>query len=53
MHKVAEFIKDNNVQVMFFSEVRFEKEQETTKLTYENMAEQMVDYLSTQGLTCY
>lgn len=50
--KIGEFILENQVDVMYFSEVRFDKNQTTTSKSYTNMAEQIVEYLLTKDVSC-
>jgi len=50
--KIGEFILENSVDVIYFSEVRFDRNLTTTSETYLNMAEQIVEYLLTKMVSC-
>jgi len=49
---IGKFILLNEVDVMYFSEVRFDKSEPSTGKSYMNMAEQIVEYLQNNGVHC-
>jgi len=52
LRKIGEFILESSVDVIYFSEVRFDRNQTTTSETYMNMAEQIVEFLLTRDVSC-
>lgn len=52
LQKIEQYIAHERVDIMFFSEVRFDTRENSTARTYMNMAEQLVDLLVIDGIHC-
>lgn len=52
LQKIEQYIAQEKVDIMFFSEVRFDTGENSTAHTYMNMAEQLVDHLRMDGIQC-
>jgi len=52
LQKIGRFIAKEGVDVMYFSEVRFDSDESSTADSYMNMAEQLVEFLLDLGVDC-
>jgi len=52
LQKIGRYIANEGVDIMYFSEVRFDSEESSTKGSYMNMAEQLVELLFNLGIEC-
>jgi len=52
LHKIGNYIADEGVDIMYFSEVRFDSDKSSTADSYMNMAEQLVELLLNLGIDC-
>jgi len=52
LHKIGSYIANEGVDIMYFSEVRFDSRESSTTDSYMNMAEQLVELLLKLGVDC-
>lgn len=50
--KIGEYIVQEGIDIMYFSEVRFDSNESSTKDSYMNMAEQLVELLLSYEIKC-